>query len=137
MIPDETVAEIVRLTTQTTPEGATHWSTRSLAKQVGVSHATVHRVWTDLGLKPHRVDSFKVSNDPRFEEKVIDVVGLYLNPPEQAIVLCMDEKSQIQALNRTAPILPVRPACRRRQPTTTNATAPRPCSRPWTCSPVR
>ena len=94
MIPDETVAEIVRLTTQEKPDGATHWSTRSMAKKVGVSHATVHRVWTELGLKPHLVDSFKVSNDPRFEEKVIDVVGLYLNPPEQAIVLCMDEKSQ-------------------------------------------
>ena len=94
VIPDETVAEIVRLTTQEKPDGATHWSTRSMAKKVGVSHATVHRVWTELGLKPHLVDSFKVSNDPRFEEKVIDVVGLYLNPPEQAIVLCMDEKSQ-------------------------------------------
>ena len=106
-IPDETIAEIVRLTTQTKPEGATHWSTRSMAKKAGVSHATVHRVWTDLGLKPHLVDSFKVSNDPAFEDKVIDVVGLYLNPPEKAIVLCMDEKSQIQALDRTQASLPM------------------------------
>jgi transposase len=106
-ISDEKIAEIVRLTTQTTPDGATHWSTRTMAKQVGVSHATVQRVWKDLGLKPHLVDSFKVSTDPRFAEKVIDVVGLYLNPPDQAIVLCMDEKSQIQALDRTQASLPM------------------------------
>jgi transposase len=106
-ISDEKIAEIVRLTTRTTPDGATHWSTRTMAKQVGVSHATVQRVWKDLGLKPHLVDSFKVSTDPRFAEKVIDVVGLYLNPPDQAIVLCMDEKSQIQALDRTQASLPM------------------------------
>jgi transposase len=106
-IPDETVAEIVRLTTTTTPAGATHWSCRTMAKQVGVSPATVQRIWSDLGLAPHRVETFKVSNDPRFEDKLIDVVGLYLNPPEKAIVLCMDEKSQIQALDRTQASLPM------------------------------
>ena len=108
-IPEETVAEIVRLTTTTTPPGATHWSCRTMAKRVGVSSATVQRIWSDLGLQPHRVETFKVSNDPQFEEKLIDVVGLYLNPPEKAIVLCMDEKSQIQALDRTQASLPMVP----------------------------
>ena len=106
-IPEETIAEIVRLSTTTTPPGATHWSCRTMAKQVGVSAATVQRIWSDLGLAPHRVDTFKVSTDPKFEDKLIDVVGLYLNPPDQAIVLCMDEKSQIQALERTQPMLPM------------------------------
>ena len=108
-IPEETIAAIVRLTTTTTPEGATHWSCRTMAKRVGVSSATVQRIWSDLGLQPHRIDTFKVSNDPLFDEKLIDVVGLYLNPPEQAIVLCMDEKSQIQALDRTQASLPMVP----------------------------
>jgi transposase len=108
-IPDATIAEIVRVTTTQTPKGATHWSTRSLAKELGISHSTVHRVWSELGLKPHRVDTFKVSNDPEFDAKVVDVVGLYLNPPEKAIVLCMDEKSQIQALDRTQATLPMKP----------------------------
>ena len=92
-IGEETIAEIVRLTTTTTPPGATHWSCRTMAKRVGVSPATVQRIWSDLGLQPHRVDTFKVSNDPKFEDKLIDVVGLYLDPPEKAIVLCVDEKS--------------------------------------------
>ena len=106
-IGEQTVAEIVRLTTTTTPDGATQWSCRSMADRVGVSSATVQRIWSDLGLKPHLVDTFKVSNDPLFEEKLVDVVGLYLNPPEKAIVLCMDEKSQIQALDRTQASLPM------------------------------
>lgn len=106
-IGEETIAEIVRLTTTTTPDGATHWSCRTMAKKVGVSSATVQRIWSDLGLAPHRVDTFKVSTDPKFEDKLIDVVGLYLNPPEKAIVLCMDEKSQIQALDRTQASLPM------------------------------
>jgi transposase len=108
-ISEETVAEIVRLTTTTRPPGATHWSCRTMAKRVGVSAATVQRIWSDLGLQPHRVETFKVSNDPKFEDKLIDVVGLYLNPPEKAIVLCMDEKSQIQALDRTQASLPMVP----------------------------
>jgi len=100
-IPDETVAKIVDLTTNSRPNAHTHWSCRTMAKQVGVSSATVQRIWSELGLQPHRVDTFKVSNDPLFSDKLIDVVGLYLNPPDQAVVLCMDEKSQIQALDRT------------------------------------
>ena len=108
-ISEETIAEIVRLTTTTTPQGHTHWSCRTMAAQVGVSSATVQRIWSDLGLQPHRIETFKVSTDPRFEEKLIDVVGLYLNPPEKAMVLCMDEKSQIQALDRTQVSLPMVP----------------------------
>ena len=108
-ITDEQVAEIVRLTTQEKPKGHTHWSCRTMAETAGVSPATVQRIWHELGLQPHRVDTFKVSNDPRFAEKLIDVVGLYLNPPEQAIVLCMDEKSSIQALDRTQASLPMIP----------------------------
>lgn len=108
-ITPEQVAEIVRLTKTTRPEGATHWSVRTMAKRVGVSPASVQRIWSELGLQPHRVDTFKISNDPAFTEKLIDVVGLYLNPPEKAIVLCMDEKSQIQALDRTQASLPIKP----------------------------
>ena len=107
-IPPETIDEIVRLTQETTPEGETHWSCRSMATVAGISPATVQRVWSARGLKPHLVKTFKLSNDPYFEEKLIDVVGLYLNPPEQAVVLCMDEKSQIQALDRSQPSLPMK-----------------------------
>jgi len=102
------VKEIVRATTQTTPPGATHWSCRSMAKAHGVSAATVQRIWDAHGLKPHRVRTFKLSNDPHFSEKLTDVIGLYLNPPEKAIVLCVDEKSQIQALDRTQASLPMK-----------------------------
>ena len=108
-IPAEKVAEIVRATLQETPAGETHWSCRSMAKAQGVSPASVQRIWSARGLKPHQPKTFKLSNDQRFEEKLVDVVGLYLNPPEQAIVLCMDEKSQIQALDRTQPSLPIKP----------------------------
>lgn len=101
-------AEIVRLTTQATPKAATHWSTRTLAKEVGVSDTTVLRVWQSHGLKPHRVDTFKVSRDPKFVEKLEDIVGLYISPPEHALVLCRDEKSQVQALDRTQPGLPLK-----------------------------
>ena len=107
VIPQATIEEIVRLTKHSTPEGETHWSCRSMARRVGVSKDTVQRVWSARGLKPHQVKTFKLSNDPRFEEKLIDVVGLYLNPPDQAIVLCMDEKSSVQALDRTQPSLPM------------------------------
>lgn len=108
-ISDETVIEIVEKTMNTTPEGHTHWSVRTMAAEVGVSPATVQRIWSTLGIKPHLTDSFKVSNDPKFTEKLIDVVGLYLNPPQQAVVLCMDEKSSIQALDRTQASLPMIP----------------------------
>lgn len=107
-VTDEQVARIVELTATSAPQGHTHWSTRTMAKQVGVGKDTVARVWKELGLTPHRVDTFKVSNDPLFTEKLIDVVGLYLNPPEKAIVLCLDEKSQIQALDRTQATLPMK-----------------------------
>lgn len=102
-------AQILRKTTQDTPPGATQWSTRSLAKALGCSITMVQRVWKDNGLKPHRTKSFKVSNDPRFVEKLVDVVGLYLNPPEHALVLSCDEKSQMQALDRTQKSLPMFP----------------------------
>ena len=91
------------------PKAATHWSARRLAKQVGLSPATVHRIWQKYGLQPHRVETFKFSCDPQFDAKLADIVGLYLDPPERALVLCVDEKSQIQALNRTQPALPMWP----------------------------
>ena len=91
------------------PEGVTHWSARRLARQIGVGKSTVHHIWQVYGLKSHRVEIFKFSQDPQLKEKVIDVVGLYLNPPEQALVVSVDEKSQIQALQRTQPLLPLRP----------------------------
>jgi transposase len=136
-ISEDTIAEIVELTTKTTPAGATHWSVRTMAARVGVSPATVQRVWSELGLKPHRVDTFKISNDPQFTEKLVDVVGLYLDPPDKAIVLCMDEKSSIQALDRTQASLPLVPGRAATMTQTTSATAPPPCSRRWTCSPAR
>ena len=102
-------AEIVRLTTQTKPEGATQWSTRTLAAVAGVSDTTIQRIWKARGLKPHRVKRFKVSRDPKFIEKLEDIVGLYLSPPEHALVLGCDEKSQVQALDRTQPGLPMKP----------------------------
>ncbi len=108
VIPQSKIDEIVDLTRNSKPHGHTHWSVRTMAKQVGVSPAQVQRIWAARGLKPHRVDTFKLSNDPLFEEKLIDVVGLYLNPPEQAIVLCMDEKSSIQALDGSQPSLPMK-----------------------------
>lgn len=102
-------AEIIRKTTQETPLQATQWSTRTMAAAVGVSATTIGRVWRDNGLRPHRIKTFKVSNDPQFAEKLVDVVGLYLNPPEHALVLSCDEKSQIQALDRTQKSLPLFP----------------------------
>jgi transposase len=107
-IPQEKIDEIVRLTQESKPEGETHWSCRSMARTTGVSAATVQRVWHARGLKPHLVENFKLSNDKRFEEKLVDVVGLYVDPPEKAVVLCIDEKSQIQALDRTQPSLPMK-----------------------------
>lgn len=106
-ISEAQVRAIVHDTLHTKPEGETHWSCRTMAQHAGVSSATVQRIWHDLGIKPHRVDTFKVSTDPRFEEKLTDVVGLYLDPPEKAVVLCLDEKSQVQALDRTQPSLPM------------------------------
>ena len=102
------VARLVELTTQSTPEAATHWSTRTMAAELGVSAASVSRHWRKHGLKPHLVHAFKVSRDPQFVDKLEDIVGLYLSPPEHALVLCCDEKSQVQALDRTQPGLPMK-----------------------------
>src|SRR2546426_7895821 len=102
------VQQIVRMTTQEKPSDATHWSTRSMAQAAGISEASVRRIWKKHGLKPHLLRRFKLSNDPLFAEKVADIVGLYLNPPEHALVLSVDEKSQVQALDRTQPGLPLK-----------------------------
>jgi transposase len=109
ILTPELQQKIVDTTVKTKRAGATHWSVRSLARHLGMSRTMVHRVWQRFDIPPHRVEKFKISNDPQFEEKVRDIVGLYLNPPDRALVLCVDEKSQIQALDRTRPILPLRP----------------------------
>ena len=108
-ITDEQVEEVIVRTLESTPKDATHWSTRSMAREVGLTQNAVLRIWRAFGLQPHRAETFKLSKDPQFVDKVHDIVGLYLNPPERAVVLCVDEKSQIQALDRTAPILPLLP----------------------------
>lgn len=108
-------ARIVALTLKAPPKGLSHWSTRELADRVGVSHMSVHRLWQAHALKPHRLETFKFTTDPHAEEKIRDVVGLYLNPPTNAVVLSMDEKTQIQALDRTQPLLPLRPGISARQ----------------------
>jgi len=108
-VTDEKVEEVIALTLETKPKGATHWSTRSMAKRTGVSRNSVNRIWRAFGLKPHRSETFQLSTDPFFVDKVRDVVGLYMSPPANAVVLSVDEKSQIQALNRTQPVLPMRP----------------------------
>ena len=108
-IPNEEVDEVVRLTLEETPTGATHWSVRLMAKRVGLTATTIHRIWQAFSLQPHRVGHFRLSNDPHFVDKVVDIVGLYMSPPAHAVVLCVDEKSQIQALERNQPILPMQP----------------------------
>ncbi len=105
----EFVEKVIATTLREPPKGVTHWSTRTLGNFLGVSHGTVHRIWQDNGIQPHLVRGFKYSNDPLLDEKVRDVVGLYLDPPERAVVLSVDEKSQLQALDRTQPLLPMRP----------------------------
>jgi transcriptional regulator with XRE-family HTH domain len=114
-ITDQQIEQVLVTTLETTPKDATHWSTRSLARQLGMSQSAISRIWRAFGLKPHLVDTFKLSTDPQFIDKVRDVVGLYLNPPEAAMVLWVDEKSSIQALDRTAPILPLLPGVPQRQ----------------------
>ena len=108
-LSDAEVERVLALTLESVPADATHWSTRSLAKASGLSRASVHRIWQAFALQPHRTETFKLSKDPLFIDKVRDIVGLYLNPPDRALVLCVDEKSQIQALDRTQPLLPMRP----------------------------
>ena len=108
-IEDDQVAAVIERTLYSTPADATHWSIRSMAKEMGLSHTTIRRIWTAFGLQPHRSQTFKLSSDPLFVEKVRDIVGLYLSPPNRALVLCVDEKSQIQALDREQPVLPMMP----------------------------
>jgi len=107
-IGDEKIERLVRLTLEKTPKGATHWSSRMLAAKTGLSQSTISRIWRAFGLKPHRAEGFQLSSDPLLIDKVRDIVGLYLDPPHHALVLCVDEKSQIQALSRTQPVLPMR-----------------------------
>lgn len=108
-ITDADVETVITKTLEESPREATHWSTRLMAKEVGMSQTAISRIWRAFGLQPHRVETFKLSTDPLFIEKVRDIVGLYLHPPERAVVLCVDEKSQVQALERTQPLLPLRP----------------------------
>src|SRR2546426_5151939 len=108
-LSDEDVERVLAMTLESLPQDATHWSTRSMAEASGLSHSSVHRIWRAFVLAPHRTETFKLSKDPLFIDKVRDIVGLYLNPPDKALVLCVDEKTQIQALDRSQPILPMRP----------------------------
>jgi len=115
-ITDEVVEQVLVTTLEETPpDGSTQWSTRSMAAKVGLNQTAVSRIWRTFGLKPHRIEDFKLSTDPQFVDKVRDVVGLYLNPPDAAVVLCVDEKTQVQALDRTAPVLPMLPGTPARQ----------------------
>ena len=108
-LTDEKVAAVIERTLETTPADATHWSLRSMARESGLSHTTVRRIWAAFGLQSHRSETFKLSSDPLFVDKLRDIIGLYLSPPDRALVLCVDEKSQIQALDRTQPVLPTLP----------------------------
>lgn len=108
-IGDDSIETLIEKTLHSKPAGATHWSTRKMAKETGISPDSISRIWRAFGLKPHRADSFQISNDPYYVDKVRDVVGLYMTPPENALVLCVDEKSQIQALERSQPVFPMRP----------------------------
>src|SRR3954469_12007808 len=115
-VTDEAVEQVIVATLEEAPpDGATQWSTRSMAQRVGLNQTAISRIWRTFGLKPHRIEDFKLSTDPQFIDKVRDVVGLYLNPPDAAVVLCVDEKTQVQALDRTAPILPMLPGTPARQ----------------------
>jgi transposase len=114
-ITDQQVEDVITKTLESMPANSTHWSTRLMAEEAGLTQNAIVRIWRAFGLQPHRVQNFKFSKDPQFVEKVRDIVGLYLNPPDRAIVLCVDEKSQVQALNRTQPILPLAPGVPARQ----------------------
>ncbi|NYE50447.1 transposase [Spinactinospora alkalitolerans] len=131
-ISDEKGEEVIRTTlAEPPPDGRAHWSTRVMAKKAGLNQTAVSRIWRAFGLKPHLVDEWKPSTDPFFIEKVRDVTGLYLNPPEAALVLCVDEKPRIQALNRSAPVLPMMPAVPQRQTHDYIRAGTTPCSPPW------
>ena len=136
-ITDADVERVVTRTLETKPTNASHWSTRGMAKAAGLSQSAISRIWRAFGLQPHRADTFKRSTDPYFVAKVRDVVGLYLSPPDKAVVLSVDEKSGTPALDRTQPVLPMTPGRPSGAPTITSGTAPRACSRPWTWPPER
>jgi len=125
------IAALVEATLQTKPEAMTHWSCRTMAKSQGISKSTINNIWRAHNLKPHRLETFKLSRDPKFLDKMIDVVGLYWNPPQQAIVLCVDENSQIQALDRTQPGLPIKKGRCGTMTMITSVMAPRLYSPPW------
>jgi transposase len=114
-VTDAQVEDVITKTLESMPANSTHWSTRLMAQKTGLTQTAIVRIWRAFGLQPHRVENFKFSKDPQFVEKVRDIVGLYMNPPDRAIVLCVDEKSQVQALNRTQPILPLAPGVPARQ----------------------
>jgi hypothetical protein len=129
---DQQVEQVLTRTLESQPEAATHWPTRDMAKACGLSQSSISRIWRAFSLAPHRSETFKLSRDPLFIEKVRDIVGLYFAPPERALVLCVDEKSQIQALDRTAPLLPMRAGPIERRTMTMPATAPLRCLPRWT-----
>ena len=131
-ITDRQIEEVVTKTLESMPANSTHWSTRLMAEETGLSQNAIVRIWRAFGLQPHRVENFKFSKDPQFVEKVRDIVGLYLNPPDRAIVLCVDEKSQVQALNRTEPILPLGLVSLLVSPMITSGMELRHCLRRWT-----
>jgi transposase len=136
-ISDAQVEEVIIRTLESAPADATHWSTRSMAAQAGLSQTAVSRIWRAFGLQPHRQETWKLSRDPQFVAKVRDVVGLYLSPPERAVVLCVDEKSQIQALDRTAQSCRCCPGPPSARPMTTGVQALQACMRRWTSQPGR
>ena len=131
-ISDQKIEEVVTKTLESMPANSTHWSTRLMAAETGLTQNAIVRIWRAFGLQPHRVENFKFSKDPQFIEKVRDIVALYLNPPDRAIVLCVDEKSQVEALNRTEPILPLAPGVPARQSHDYERHGVPLCSRPWT-----
>jgi hypothetical protein len=122
---------VITKTLEERPADATHWSTRSMANTMGMSQTAISRIWRAFGLQPHREETFKLSTDPQFIEKLRDMVGLYLDPPQAAAVFCVDEKSQIQAIDRIQPAFPILRGTPPASAMTTFATAPRPCSPPW------
>ena len=133
-ITDQQIEEVVTKALESMPANSTHWSTRLMAAETGLSQNAIVRIWDAFGLQPHRVENFKFSKDPQFIEKVRDIVGLYLNPPDRAIALCVDEKSHVQARNRTQPILPLAPGVPAGSRMTTSATESPRCLRLWSGS---
>ncbi|MET3663060.1 putative transposase [Aquamicrobium ahrensii] len=136
-VSDMQVAQVIECTVNSTPKDATRWSIRSMASATGLSHTTIRRIWAAFGLQPHRSETFKLSADPLFVDKMQDIVGLYMSPPTRAVVLCVDEKSQIQALDREQPVLPMVPGVPERRTHTYIVTVRPRCSRRSTLPPAR